>query len=85
LVYNNNRSTKLLTTLKERLMKAIQEDRVFNTQELITLSEVFADVYNSGVMTAKQAAVAVKVEKALRGATAALLPDVQAYLEVLNK
>ena len=59
--------------------------KAFSNNELEVLSQMFADVYNSGAMTTRQAAVAIEVEKALRGATAALLEDVQAYYEVMNR
>ena len=61
-----------------------QAAAVFSNKELEVISQMFADVYNSGLMTAHQATVAVKVEKTLRGATAALLGDVQAYMDIMN-
>ena len=58
---------------------------LLHQQEVKLLSQMLADSYNSGNMTPHQAALGIKVEKALQGEVAELYDELAAYREVLNR
>ena len=56
----------------------------FQDKELKLIGQLLADTYNDGKMTPQQAALGIRVEKALQGEVAELYGELDDYRRILN-